>query len=61
MSEMIPHDEDGLTIREIATGNTYEAENIKGCQSVGMQGIRFNRENPAETIQEIKKLLEIHD
>lgn len=23
--ELIPHDEDGLTIREIATGNTYEA------------------------------------
>lgn len=22
--ELIPHDEDGLTIREIATGNTYE-------------------------------------
>lgn len=38
-----------------------KAENIKGCQSVGMQGIRFNRENPAETILEIKKLLEIHD
>ena len=38
-----------------------KAENIKGCQSVGMQGIRFNRENLAETILEIKKLLEIHD
>ena len=25
--ELIPHDEDGLTIREIATGNTYEAVN----------------------------------
>ena len=23
--ELIPHDEDGLTVREIATGNTYEA------------------------------------
>lgn len=26
--ELIPHDEDGLTIREIATGNTYEAVRI---------------------------------
>ena len=33
--ELIPHDEDGLTIREIATGNTYEA-----VKAVTMQGSR---------------------
>ena len=33
--ELIPHDEDGLTIREIATGNTYEA-----VKAVTKQGSR---------------------
>ncbi len=33
--ELIPHDEDGLTIREIATGNTYEA-----IKAVTKQGSR---------------------
>ena len=33
--ELIPHDKDGLTIREIATGNTYEA-----VKAVTMQGSR---------------------
>lgn len=35
-------------------------ENIEGCRKVGMHGIRFNRENPSETIKEIKNLLGIH-
>ena len=33
--ELIPHDEDGLTVREIATGNTYEAVKAvtkQGCK-----------------------------
>ena len=34
--ELIPHDEDGLTIREIATGNTYEA-----VKAVTMHGSRM--------------------
>ena len=33
--ELIPHDEDGLTVREIATGNTYEA-----VKAVTKQGTR---------------------
>ena len=33
--ELIPHDEDGLTVREIATGNTYEA-----VKAVTRQGTR---------------------
>ena len=33
--ELIPHDEDGLTVREIATGNTYEA-----VKAVTKQGSR---------------------
>ena len=34
--ELIPHDEDGLTIREIATGNTYEAVSYTHlCSVVG--------------------------
>ena len=33
--ELIPHDEEGLTIREIATGNTYEA-----VKAVTIQGSR---------------------
>lgn len=35
-------------------------ENIAGCRKVGMNGIRFNREHPAETIKEIKNLLRIN-
>ena len=41
--ELIPHDEDGLTIREIATGNTYEA--VKACHKAGLQKAM---ENPME-------------
>ena len=33
--ELIPHDEDGLTVREVATGNTYEA-----IKAVTKQGSR---------------------
>ena len=34
-NNLIPHDEDGLTVREIATGNTYEA-----VKAVTKQGSR---------------------
>lgn len=33
--ELIPHDEDGLTAREVSTGNTYEA-----VKTVNRQGTR---------------------
>lgn len=35
-------------------------ENIGGCRMVGMNGIRFDRVNPAETIKEITDLLGIN-
>ena len=41
--ELIPHDEDGLTVREIATGNTYEA-----VKAVAKQGSEKTMENPLE-------------
>ena len=42
--ELIPHDEDGLTVREIATGNTYEA-----VKAVTKQGTRKRWRIPWES------------
>lgn len=41
--KLIPHDEDGLTVREITTGNTYE-----GRQSRHKAGLQKALENPME-------------